>query len=181
MDFLKEIQEKSAEIVAHLKGQLSGVRGGRPTTKLVEDVTVDYAGATLLVRQLGSVSVAPPRDIYISVWDHGAAGAVATAIEAAIKATARVDGGVVKVSLPPLSEERRNELVKIVKRETEEAKIKVRAVRDEVLKNVKQEFDEKKIGEDERFRLKEQIQKRIDAVNADIESALELKIRELHE
>ena len=180
-DHLKDLELKSAEIVKHFKDELSGIRGGRPVSKLVEDIPVDYFGQKLAIKQLGSISVVLPREIQIAVWDKNIAPTIGRAVEAALNVGTNIEGNLVRVNLPPLSEERRGELNKVVKKEAEEARIKIRALRDDVLKRIKSEEEEGKITEDDKFKLKEQIQKSVDKMNGEIEKILENKIREISE
>ncbi|MCX6702625.1 MAG: ribosome recycling factor [Candidatus Wolfebacteria bacterium] len=181
MDILKELDVKIAEIISFFRDEMSGIRSGRPTVKLVENIQVDYFGQKMPVKQLGSINVIPPREIQISVWDSGVVSAIAKAVEAALSVNTAPEGNSIRISLPALSEERRNELIKLIKKETEEAKIKVRGQREEVLKKIKREEEEGGMGEDERFRLKDEVQKIIDKANAEIDGVLENKTREINE
>lgn len=182
MDILKNLELKIGETLKHLKNELSAIRGGRPNSKLVEDVQLDYFGQKLSVKQLGSISIIPPREIQISVWDKSTAAAVLKAIEASnLNASASLEGNLIRINLPALSREKRQELSKLAKKETEEAKIKLRSIRDEINKEIVGQFDTKKISEDEKFKLKDKVQKRIDEVNKEIDGILENKIREIEE
>lgn len=182
MDILKELETKTAEAVKYFKEQLAGIRGGRPTTKLVEDLPVEYFEQKMTVKQLGSISIIPPREIQISVWDKNAATAISKAIESSnLSVSANIDGNVIRINLPQLSGERRQELIKIARKETEETRIKIRGIRDEVNKAIGKQFDEKKIAEDDKFKLKEQVQKSVDKINEEIDKALEGKVREIEE
>jgi len=182
MDILKNLELKISEILKHLKDQLSGFRGGRPNAKLVEDISVDYFGEKLLVKQLGSINIIPPREIQISVWDKNSAALVLKTIEASnLNVGAILEGNLIRLNLPALSGERRQELTKLAKKETEEVKIKIRLTRDEVNKEISSQFESKKISENEKFKLKEKVQKRIDELNKEIEGILENKIREIEE
>jgi ribosome recycling factor len=167
MNILKDLELKTGEAIKYFKEQLSAIRGGRPNSKLVEDVSVEYFGQKLPIKQLGSISIVPPREIQISVWDKNAAAIILKAIEASnLNIGANLEGSLIRINLPALSGERRQELIKIAKKETEEAKIKIRGIRDEINKEINRQFEEKKIGEDEKFKLKEQVQENIDKVNA---------------
>lgn len=180
-DILNDLDLKTGETAKHLNDRLSGVRGGRPTTMLVEDIVVEHFGRKMAVKQLGAISVAPPKEIRISVWDKEALPVIAKAIESFLNVGANIEGNLLRVFLPPLSEERRQELIKLVKRETEETKIKIRSLRDEAMKKIKIQEEEKSIGEDEKFRLKNEVQKIIDNANAETEKILENKIKEIGE
>ena len=134
------------------------------------------------IKQAGSISVNPPREILISVWDRQAVSIVAKAIESSnLNVSANTDGNLIRINLPPLSAERRQELAKVVKKESEEARIKIRSLRDEVNKKIRQREENGEITEDQELKLKEQIQKSIDKANKDIEEMLEKKIKEIEE
>ena len=94
---------------------------------------------------------------------------------------ANIDGNLVRINLPPLSSERRQDLIKVVKKEAEEAKIKIRHIRDEENKKINRQEEEGEIGEDQKFKLKEETQKEIDKANEEIERILENKIKEIEE
>lgn len=181
MDVLKELETKKPEIIQYFKNQLAQIRGGRPTAKLVENIQVDYLGQKLRVMQLGSISVVLPREIQISVWERGAVPLVAKGIAAVINVQPSVEENLIRLNLPPLSAERRAELTKVVKQGSEEIKIKVRSLRDELLKKVKRQEEEKKISEDERFNLRVKIEEGIRKINEEIDKSLDNKIKEINE
>ncbi|MCR4275285.1 MAG: ribosome recycling factor [Candidatus Wolfebacteria bacterium] len=181
-NILKKLEIGVKESVDHFKSQLSTIRGNRPSPKLVEDITIEYYGQKLTVKQVGAISVAPPREIQISIWDKNAVNIVAKAIESSnLNVSSSVDGNVIHINLPPLSQERREELVKIVKKESELARIGIRSHRDEAIKESKNEFEAGKITEDDKFKSKDKIQEITDRVNEEIEKILEQKIREIEE
>lgn len=169
-------------MLQNLKKAFSGVRTSRPNTGLVEDIKVEYYGQTMPIKQLGTVGVHPPREIDIQVWDQNAVPMIAKAIESSsLKLSANVSGNSIKINLPELSQERREELMKYVKKMTEEHKIEVRHLRDEINRKVEASFDEGEMSEDQKFKLKEGIQKEIDKTNSEIEKLLEGKIKEIEE
>ena len=176
MDIIKDLEYKLRMIVGALKQEFAGIRSNRPTAKLVEDIKVDYFDQRMSIKQIGSVSIVPPREINISVWDRNAAGVVAKAIETSnLGVGVSVDGNLVRVTLPVLTEERRKELAKLVKGLTEQSRIKIRALRDEANKKTKD------LPEDQKFKLKDQIQGAVDKVNKEVEDLLENKIKEINE
>jgi len=182
MDILKNLELKVAEAIKRFKEQLAALRGGRPSSKLVEDVLVEYFGQKLPIKQLGSINITPPREIQISVWDKTAASAVLKAIESSnLNISANVEGNLIRINLPPLSGERRQELTKLAKKEAEEVRIEIRGIRDEIIKEINRQFEEKKITEDDKFKFKEKIQENIDKTNEEIEKILENKIKEIEE
>ena len=173
---------KTVEIIKYFKDQISSIRSGRPTPKLVENLPVDYLNQKMTIKQLGSISIVPPTTIQISVWDAQAISSVSKAIESSnLSVVANIDGNLVRINLPPLSSERRQDLIKVVKKEAEEAKIKIRHIRDEENKKINRQEEEGEIGEDQKFKLKEETQKEIDKANEEIERILENKIKEIEE
>ncbi|MEK7593471.1 MAG: ribosome recycling factor [Patescibacteria group bacterium] len=179
---MQDLQLKLSEIIKHFKEQMAGIRGGRPNPKLIEDIGVEYFGQKLTVKQLGSIGVIPPTTIQISAWDKGAVSAIAKAIESSnLNVSANTEGNLIRINLPPLSSERRQELIKIAKKEAEESKIKIRHSRDEMNKKINLQAEKGEITEDDKFKLKEDIQKAIDKTNEEIEKILENKIKEIEE
>ncbi len=179
---IQNLEQKIKESLEYLKSQFAVVRGGRPSPKLVEDILVDYFGQRMPLKQVGSISINPPREILISIWDKQAVSIVVKAIESSnLNVSANTDGNLIRINLPPLSAERRQELVKVVKKESEETKIKIRHLRDEENKKIGQQEERGEITEDQKFKLKEQIQKSIDKANKDIGEMLEKKIKEIEE
>ncbi len=178
----QDLEIKFNEFLEYFKSQLAAIRGSRPSPKLVEDIQVDYFGQKMPLKQLGSISVNLPREILISVWDKQAVGPVSKAIESSnLNVSANIDGTLIRINLPPLSSERRQELIKIIKKESEETRIKIRSLRDETNKKINQQEESGEITEDQKFKLKEQIQKAVDKANDNIESMLEKKIKEIEE
>mgnify|MGYP001587083610 FL=1 len=179
---VKDLEKNAKSAVESLKTELAGVRTNRPNPKLVEDIKVDYLGQILTIKQLGSISIIPPREIDISVWDKAAINSVAKAVETSGRGlTANVDGNLIRINLPTLTDERRQELIKLAKSLTEQSKIRIRSLRDEANKKIEAAFKAKTLSEDQKFKTKEQVQKAVDKVNAEIESLLAGKIKEINE
>lgn len=173
---LKQFEATLRGIVENFKNEISGIRTNRPTPKLVENISVDYFGQRMTVKQLGSISVAPPREIIISIWDKNAIGATAKAIETSgLGLTANIAGNVIRINLPPMTDERRQEFTKVVKTIAEQARIKIRSQRDEINKQAKKLPDE-----DEKFKSLKKVQEHVDTVNKEIEINLEGKIKEIN-
>ncbi|PIU98233.1 ribosome recycling factor [Candidatus Wolfebacteria bacterium CG03_land_8_20_14_0_80_40_12] len=180
MDWLKSLELKTDAALKYFKEQLTGIRGGRPNAKLVEDISVEYFGQKLPLKQLGSINVVLPREIQISVWDKNAASLVLKTIESSdLKVGVNLEGSLVRINLPPLSSERRQELIKLAKREVDKIKIEIRQIRDEINKEINVQFENKQISKDDKFKLKEKVQKHIDKINEEIESMLENKIKDI--
>ena len=174
---LKQLEQKLNGIVSRFKDELSGIRTNRPTTKLVEDIKVDYFEQRLTVKQLCSLSIVPPREIVLSVWDKNAVSAVAKAIEGVhLGLNIAVNGSLIRINLPPLTDERRKEFIKITKGMAEKEKVSIRLLRDEVNKKVKTSVDE-----DLRHFLQKKIQESVDKTNKSIEYLMENKVKEIND
>ena len=181
-EILKELENKTKIFIDALKQEFLTMRSNRPSPKMVEDIPVEAYGQKMTVKQLGAISIVPPIQIQVAVWDKSVVNAVAKAIESSnLKVNASIDGVVIKINLPPLSDERRKEMEKVVKKQTEETKIKIRSLRDEANKKITKAFDDSAISEDDKFNLKDKIQKEVDRANGEIEKILENKIKEINE
>lgn len=179
---IKNLEEQLKKVIESLTHELSGLRTNRPTPKLIEDVPVEYMDSRMSVKQLGSISVSPPRDLLVSAWDKNALAAIAKGIEAAnLGLSVAVQGTIVRVTLPALSSERRAEIEKLAKKVSEEHRIRVRAARDEAMKHVDKAEKEKQISENEKFALKKKVQEAVDKANKGIEEHLAAKVREIQE
>ncbi len=180
--FCKDFEADLKSVAEKLKADLKVIRSNRPSMELVEGIKVNLYEQWLTIRELGSISLQPPRDIVINVWDKNAMGAVAKAIEdAKIGLSVSNDGNNIRASLPILTDERKAELSKLVKKVVEEIRIQVRTRRDEAMKRVKAAEDEKEISEDQEFKLKEKLQKAVEDINGTIEKILDSKLEEIME
>lgn len=176
------MENKTKEIIEQSKQQLKSLRSNRPSPVMVEDILAEAYGQKMAIKQLGAISIVPPAQIQISVWDQSVAGAVAKAVESSnLKIAASVEGNLIRINLPPLSNERRQELVKTIKREVEDTRIKIRFARDEAMKKVGKDLENGDITEDEKFMLKDKIQEIVDKANQELESVMEKKIKEIEE
>src|SRR3989344_1891643 len=173
----KSFEKEIEEIVGNLKRELTSVRTNRPSASLVEDIKVSSYGQMTPLKHLSSVSIVLPREISIQVWDQSLVQAVAKAVEtSSLGLSPQVQGNVVRVYLSELSEERRQEFVKHVKKLAEEKRIQIRHARDEARRAVD---NDKVFTEDDKFSEKERIQKSVEKTNKDIEETLETKIKEI--
>ncbi|RME60002.1 ribosome recycling factor [Candidatus Parcubacteria bacterium] len=179
---LEELSQKFTRAIEALKSELQGIRSGRPMPQLIEDIKVTYGTQQLPLKQVGHIGIRPPREIYVTVWDTTMVESVAKAITQAQEGVSVThEGNTVRVFLPPLSEERRRELGKLVKKHAEATKIQLRAARDESRKKLKILEEEKRISQDDAFRLKEKMQHAIENANKDIEDLVARKLQELQE
>ncbi|PIR89208.1 MAG: ribosome recycling factor [Candidatus Harrisonbacteria bacterium CG10_big_fil_rev_8_21_14_0_10_40_38] len=181
-DVVKKFEQETKSVIDDWKLELSGIRTNRPSPQLIEDIVVDYAGVPMKIKQLGSISVSPPRDLQISVWDKTMVSAVSNAIEnSPLGLMPSVDGNMIRISMPPLTSERRTELGKFVKSTAEKVRIHLRMIRDDANKNIASQESEKVITEDQKFSLKNKVQELITKSNEEIDSLLEKKISEINE
>jgi ribosome recycling factor len=183
MDSLKrDLEQKARQALEGLREELRGLRTNRPSPSLVEDIEVEYAGSRLRIREMGTIAVLPPRDLQVTFWDKTAVAPAAKAIqESPLRLSPVIDGMTLRLKLPALTEERRTELTRLVKSTAEKVKIKVRGLREDAMKQVEAAFKAKEIGEDQKFKTKESVQKVVESLNRDIESAVETKVKEVME
>lgn len=182
MEIVEELKKSLSTILTAFTQELSGVRTGRPTTALVENIKVNHYGQSLAIKALGAIGILPPRTITIQVWDENAIASVAKAIEtSSLNVGAQIAGNVIRVNLPELSSERREELLKHAKKMAEEYRIRIRGAREDANKKVQKAADEGVLNEDQKFRGRELVQKEVDATNKKIEELLEAKVKEIAE
>jgi len=180
--FIKDLETGLSGVVQKLKQDFGQIRGNRPSAELIQDIKVNLYDQMLSVRELGSLSVLPPRTIQISVWDKNAVGAVMNAItNAHLGLSTNNDGNNIRATLSPLGDERREELTKLVKKTAEAVRIQIRAKRDETMKRLKDAETKKEITEDEAFKSKEKVQKAVDKANGEVETLVSAKLQELGE
>ncbi len=178
--FLRDFEGELKVGVNKLKEGLKAIRSNRPSVELIEGIKVNIYDQAMTIRELGSITLQPPRDVVISVWDKNAVGAVSKAIEdGKIGLSVSSDGNNIRASLPVLTDERKVELSKLVKKTVEEERIRVRTRRDEAMKKMKSARETKEINEDQEFKIKEKLQKVVEEANDGIEKALESKLKEI--
>lgn len=180
--FLKDLDAALSSVVSKLRQDLGQIRGNRPSPEMVQDIKVNVYDQTLSIRELGSLSVLPPRTIQITLWDKDAVGAVTKAIEEArMGLSVNNDGLNIRATLSPLGNERREEMTKLVKKMAEAERIQIRGKREDVMKRLKDAEAKKEITEDDGFKAKDNVQKAVDKANKDVEGLVEAKLAELGE
>ena len=164
------LKEKLNKIVDHLKSEIASLRTGRATPALVEDLPVDYYGTKTPLKALASISTPDARQILIQPWDKNAVQPIEKAIQTSpLGLNPVVDSSAIRLNLPQLTEERKKDLVKVLKQKLEEGKIQVRKIREEAIKEIDALEKDKKISEDEKFRKRQETQKIVDEINKKIE------------
>jgi ribosome recycling factor len=159
-DVLRITEDKMKKSVEGLKQDLASVRTGRASPALLEHIKVEYAGTTLPLNQIAGVTVPEAKLLIIQPWDPGSLRAIEKAIQASdLSLNPTSDGKIIRISIPPLSEERRQELAKLVKRRVEERKVVIRNLRRDVTEELKKAEKDKEISQDEHKRFLAQLQK----------------------
>jgi ribosome recycling factor len=160
---LKEAEGKMRSSLQSLEDDLAGIRTGRATPALVERLQVEYYGSPTPLQQLATFAVPEPRQILIKPFDPSTIREIEKAIQASdLGLTPSNDGKVIRLTLPPLTQERRQELVKLVSSRIEEGRVSVRNVRRDTIKDLREFEDEKLISEDDLKRAEDDIQKLTD-------------------
>ena len=180
---LSATEHKMVRAVEVLERDLQGIRTGRASTSLVERIVVEYYGTPTALNQLAGISVPEAHQIVIQPWDRGVLGAIEKAIlKSDIGLVPNVDGSSVRLNIPPLTEERRRDLVKQIHRRMEEARIEIRGLRRENADQLKKEEHDGAVGADEVRRELEQLQRITDKHILDVDrvgAAKELEIMEV--
>lgn len=179
-DVLLEADDKMSKCLAFLHQELSGLRTGKASPSLVENVMVPYYGTMTRLREIAGIATPEPRMLVLNSYDPTALPAIEKAILGAnLGVTPMNDGRVIRIVIPELSEERRKELAKLAKRMSEEGRVAVRNIRRESNEQIKALQKDGKITEDERDQGLSQIQKETDSYIARIDTALAAKEKEV--
>lgn len=181
-DFVKDAEEKMKKSLESFRKTLAGVRTGRASTGLVENIHVEYYGTQVPIKQVGSISIPEPRQIVIQPYDKGALQGIEKAIlKSELGITPKVEAGIIRIMLPQLTEERRKDLIKLIKKEAEEAKIALRNIRRDSIDAVKSAKEKKEITEDTQKQKESDLQKLTDKETAEIDKVLAAKEKEIME
>ncbi len=171
--------DKSVSLLAQ---ELAKLRTGRASPALLDGVKVDYYGSTLPLNQVATVSIPEPRLIIIQPWDKTNLGEIEKAIhKSAIGLTPNNDGNVIRLSIPPLTTERREELVKLTQKLGEDTKVAIRNVRREANTEIKKEEKNKNMSEDTSFQTQEEVQKITNEFTKKVDEILGKKEKEIRE
>jgi ribosome recycling factor len=181
-DITNETRSKMRSTLSVLEQDLQGIRGGRASTGLVDRLEIDYYGQPTELRQLANISTPEPMQILIRPYDATAIKAIEKAIhEANIGMNPNIDGSQIRLNMPPLTRERRQELVKVLHRRIEDARISIRNIRRSSNDDLREFEKEKLISEDERERGENEVQKLTDEFVAKIEEMSKAKEKEITE
>lgn len=177
-----DLDDRMNKAVEALESEYRKLRTGRASISLLDGIRADYYGSSTLLNQLATLTVPDPRSIVIQPWDTSAVGEIEKAIlKSDLGLTPMNDGKIIRINIPPLTAERRRDLVKIVKKKAEESKIAVRNIRRDIIEKTKELKKDKKVSEDEQFRAQEEIQKITDDFVKKIDAVFGLKEKEILE
>ena len=178
----KDAEERMGKALISLERDFSKLRTGRASTSLVEDIKVDYYGTPTPINQLASVSVPDSRSITIQPWDRGAFSLVEKALlKSDLGLTPVNDGKIIRINIPPLTEERRKDLVKVARKYTEETKVAIRNIRRDANDSLKKLEKDKAASEDDLKKAGETVQKVTDAQIAKADQKCLAKEKEIME
>lgn len=178
--YIEQIQPKFNKAIEHLKTQLVTIRSGRATPALVENIKVEAYGTMTPLIELSGITSPEPRLLVISPWDKTIIKEIEKALQAAnLGAQPVVDGAIIRLNFPALTEERRRELTKIMNTKLEEAKVAIRNIREESLNHLKNQKSNGDISEDDFFAIQKELQKVVDENNDMIKKLGEDKEKEI--
>jgi ribosome recycling factor len=169
-EILSTAERKMARAIEAMERDFAGIRTGRASTSLVERIHVDYYGTPTALNQLASISVPEAHQIVIQPWDRSVLGGIEKAIiKSDIGLVPNVDGTVVRLNIPPLTEERRKDIVRVVHKRMEEARVEIRNLRREATDALKKEEKDGSVGADESRRSLDSVQKLTDRYIGDVD------------
>ena len=175
-DILDATRERMNKTISVLQQELNGLRAGRANPQVLDRVMVDYYGTPTPINQLGNISTPEPRMLVIAVWDQKAIPAVEKAIQKSdVGINPSNDGKVIRLVFPELTEERRKELVKVVRKKGEESKVAIRSIRRDANEQIKKQQKDNELTEDDLKRLEEKIQKLTDELIREIDTIVSAK------
>ncbi len=178
----KDAGERMGKSVAALKSELTKIRTGRAHTSLLDHITVEYYGSQVPLNQVSNVNVEDSRTLTVTPWEKEMVPVIEKAIMASdLGLNPATAGTVIRVPLPPLTEERRKDMIRVVRNEAEGGRIAVRNIRRDAIHDVKDLMKEKMIGEDDEHRAEDEIQVITDKYIAEIDALLADKESELME
>jgi len=181
-DVLSSAEGKMQQAIDHLRRELATVRTGRASPSLLDRVFVDYYGVPTQISALANISAPEPRLLVISPWDKNTIGMIEKAIlKSDVGLTPTNDGKVIRLAIPQLTEERRREMTKVVRKRTEEGKVAIRNIRRDAIEELKKAEKDKAISEDDLKRGQERLQKLTDSYIAKADEVGQHKEREILE
>jgi ribosome recycling factor len=180
IDAISQKEPEFNKVVDHFKSELATLRTGRANASLVENLSVEYYGASAPLMTIAQISVPEPRQIAIQPYDKNALKDIEKALQTSNLGINPVnDGTYIRLTIPQMTEERRKELVKVVGQMTEKARVGIRNIREEVWKEIQKMEKDGKIGEDDLRAGKDELQKVVDKFNEELRKVSETKEKEV--
>ncbi len=180
MELIDETKEKMTKTLSVLKAELAGLRAGRANAQVLDRIAVDYYGSMTPINQLGNISTPEPRMLIIALWDTKMIPAVEKAIQKSdLGINPANDGKIIRLVFPELTEERRKDLVKTVRKKGEESKVAIRNIRRDLNDQIKKQKKDSLITEDDQKKLEEKGQKLTDEFIKDVDAILAAKEKEI--
>lgn len=179
-DIIDVTKERMNKTIANLTSEFSALKAGRANPQLLDRITVDYYGTATPINQIGNIATPEARLLTISPWDNKAIPAIEKAIQKSdLGINPSNDGRVIRLVFPELTEERRKDLVKVIRKKGEEAKVAIRNIRRESIEQIKKDKKDSVITEDDQKRLEEKAQKLTDEITKMIDSMISDKEKEI--
>jgi len=179
-EVINKYRDDFEKAISYFKDELGKLRTGRASLSLVEDLLVDYYGAKSPLKQIASITVSEARTIAIAPWSRDVLVDIEKAIrESQLNLNPINDGQIIRINLPALNEERRKEIVKMLNQKSEEARVSVRRIREEIWEEIQNLEKTGTIGEDDKFSGKDKLQKVVDEYNTKIEEIRKKKEEEI--
>jgi len=180
--YFKEIESRMTKCVEATRAEFASIRTGRATPALLDRLHVDAYGQSVPLKQVAGVSTPDVRTLVISAWDKGVVGEIKKAIEKSdLGLTPNIDGSAIRLAIPPLNEERRRDLAKVVKKKGEDGKVAVRNVRHRAHDEIKSQLKSHDITEDDNKHMQDVLQKLTDRYVKEIDTLIAAKEREIME
>jgi ribosome recycling factor len=181
-EIIEKVKPKMEKAISFFESELGKIRTSRASPALVEDIEVECFGQKFPLKKLALISIPEPRKILIQPWDQSYIDPILKALEISdLGVSPILDGNLIRINLPPLSEEFRKNLLKIVSEKKEKAKKTIRNLRRESWDEIQDAFSRGKIREDDKFRAKDELQDLVDEYNEKIENLVEKKEKEILE
>ncbi len=179
-DTMTDLKKQMGEVIEHVKEELTGLRTGRANASLVDSLPVQYYGNSMPLKQMASITVPEPTMLVIQPWDKQAIGDIEQALRNSNLGLSPVNEGTqLRLSLPPLTEERRNQLIKALHEKAEAGKVALRNIRKDAWEAVQGQVKTGELTEDDKYRYEEDLNKTIDSYNKHIETLVEEKEKEI--
>lgn len=180
MKIIENHSEEFKKAIEHFQSEISGLKTGRANPAILDAVRVEAYGTMNPIVNVASVNVPDARSLVIQPWDKSIIKEIEKGIiEANLNLNPMSDGDKIRINLPPLTEETRKEIVKVLNQKTEEAKIVIRVIRDKVKEEIIEAEKNKEFGEDEKFLLLEQLDKTVGSYNEQVKEMMEKKETEI--